>query len=58
MDIPEKCDVAVFGGGPAGSTAATFLRRKGYHVVLLDKSRHPRRVVGESLLPHVWKEIH
>lgn len=55
MGIPEKCDVAVFGGGPAGSTAATFLRRKGYHVVLLDKSRHPRRVVGESLLPHVWK---
>lgn len=55
MGIPEKCDVAVLGGGPAGSTAATFLRRKGYHVVLLDKSRHPRRVVGESLLPHVWK---
>ena len=55
MSIPKKCDVAVFGGGPAGSTAASFLRRQGYHVVLLDKSRHPRRVVGESLLPHVWK---
>ena len=45
------CDVLVIGGGPAGSTAATLLAEKGYHVQLLDKDRHPRFHIGESLLP-------
>jgi flavin-dependent dehydrogenase len=49
------CDVAVIGGGPAGSTAATLLAQKGYAVVLIDKQRHPRPAVGESLLPDMWK---
>ncbi|HEX7815557.1 NAD(P)/FAD-dependent oxidoreductase [Dyella sp.] len=48
---PERCDVAIIGGGPAGSTAATVLARKGYRVVLLEKARHPRFHIGESLLP-------
>lgn len=47
----ESCDVLIIGGGPAGSTAATFLRRKGWSVVLLEKARHPRFHIGESLLP-------
>jgi flavin-dependent dehydrogenase len=45
------CDVFVIGGGPAGTTAATLLRRKGHRVVLAEKSRHPRFHIGESLLP-------
>ena len=45
------CDVLVIGGGPAGSTAATLLAGRGYHVQLLDKDRHPRFHIGESLLP-------
>jgi flavin-dependent dehydrogenase len=55
MAIPKSCDVVVIGGGPAGSTAATLLAQKGYHVVLLEKAKHPRYVVGESLIPHFWK---
>src|SRR5437773_8278216 len=55
--IPAKADVVVIGGGPAGSTAANLLAQKGYEVVLLDKARHPRLTVGESVLPHVWKYI-
>ena len=55
--VPAKADVVVIGGGPAGSTAANLLAQKGYEVVLLDKARHPRLVVGESVLPHVWKYI-
>lgn len=55
MHIPRECDVVVIGGGPSGSTAATLLRQKGYDVVLLEKHRHPRYVVGESLIPHFWK---
>src|ERR1700676_4932381 len=45
------CDVLVIGGGPGGSTAAALLAEKGYRVVLLEKSRHPRFHIGESLLP-------
>jgi flavin-dependent dehydrogenase len=47
----ESCDVVVIGGGPAGSTAATLLARKGYQVIALEKARHPRFHIGESLLP-------
>lgn len=44
-------DVAVIGGGPAGSTAATLLALSGKKVVLLEKDRFPRFHIGESLLP-------
>lgn len=45
-------DVAVIGGGPAGSTTACFLAQSGRRVVLIDKAQHPRFHIGESLLPH------
>jgi flavin-dependent dehydrogenase len=48
---PIQCDVLVVGGGPAGSTAATLLARKGWSVTLVERDRHPRFHVGESLLP-------
>src|SRR5271155_1827736 len=47
----EPCDIAVIGGGPAGSTAAALLARRGYKVIALEKARHPRFHIGESLLP-------
>lgn len=47
----ELCDVVVIGGGPGGSTAATLLARRGYKVIALEKARHPRFHIGESLLP-------
>ena len=47
----RQCDVLVIGGGPAGSTVAPLLAERGHQVVLLDKARHPRFHIGESLLP-------
>lgn len=46
-----ECDALVIGGGPAGSTAAAFLARRGRSVMLLERDRHPRFHIGESLLP-------
>jgi flavin-dependent dehydrogenase len=44
-------DVLVVGGGPAGSTVAALLARKGLSVTLIERDRHPRFHIGESLLP-------
>jgi flavin-dependent dehydrogenase len=51
MALDCACEVLVMGSGPAGSTAATLLARMGRKVILLEKARHPRFHIGESLLP-------
>lgn len=45
------CDVLVIGGGPGGAAIAALLAQRGRDVVLIDKARHPRFQIGESLLP-------
>jgi geranylgeranyl reductase family protein len=49
------CDVAIIGGGPAGSTAAILLARAGRRVVLFEREKFPRFHIGESLLPFSMK---
>jgi 1H-pyrrole-2-carbonyl-[peptidyl-carrier protein] chlorinase len=44
-------DVAIIGGGPAGSTTASYLSRAGLSVALLESEHFPRPHVGESLVP-------
>jgi flavin-dependent dehydrogenase len=47
----EAYDVAIIGGGPAGSTAAALLARAGRRVIVLERDKFPRFHIGESLLP-------
>lgn len=49
--MSEQLDVVVIGGGPAGSSVATLVARRGHSVVLLEEERFPRYQIGESLLP-------
>lgn len=44
-------DLAVFGSGFAGSLIAMIAKRQGYSVVLLERGKHPRVVIGESSTP-------
>ncbi len=45
-------DVLVVGGGPAGSVCAARLASRGRTVAVLERDRHPRFHLGESLLPN------
>ena len=50
--MSEPYDVAIIGGGPAGSTAAALLAIHGRRVVVFEREKFPRFHIGESLLPH------
>jgi len=47
----EMYDVAIIGGGPAGSVAGALLARSGRRVIVLERDKFPRFHIGESLLP-------
>lgn len=47
----KKVDVLVIGSGPSGSIASAYLHKKGLKVIVVEKSKFPRFVIGESLLP-------
>jgi Tryptophan halogenase len=49
--MAEFFDIAIVGGGPAGSTAGILLAKHGWHVAIFEKEKFPRFKIGESLLP-------
>ena len=50
-----RADVAIIGGGPAGSTTATLLKKyePDLNVMLFEREQFPRDHVGESQLPAI-----
>jgi flavin-dependent dehydrogenase len=48
-DRPTR--IAIIGAGPAGTTTAALLAKRGASVVIFDDGRRPELVVGESLIP-------
>jgi flavin-dependent dehydrogenase len=55
--IPDDFDVVIIGGGPAGATAAGLLAQRGRRVLVIEKERHPRYHIGESLIPAVMRPM-
>jgi geranylgeranyl reductase family protein len=48
----RKFDVIIVGAGPAGCSAAIFLAKAGYEVLLLDRASFPRdKVCGDGISP-------
>jgi geranylgeranyl reductase family protein len=48
-------DVAIVGGGPAGSSCAAFCAMAGLRSLLLDREKFPReKVCGDCLNPSCW----
>ena len=51
----ELVDVAIVGGGPAGSTSAAFCAAAGLRTLLLEREKFPReKVCGDCLNPACW----
>ncbi len=51
--FPAEVDVAIIGGGPAGSVAATTLAQAGRSVLVVERREFPRFHIGESMTPYM-----
>jgi len=51
----ETVDVAIVGGGPAGSACAAFCAAAGLRTVLIEREKFPReKVCGDCINPPCW----
>ena len=51
----EVVDVAIVGGGPAGSTCAAFCAAAGLRTLILEREKFPReKVCGDCINPACW----
>ena len=49
----EFVDVLIIGAGPSGCVSSAFLHKNNIKVKVVEKTKFPRLVVGESLIPRV-----
>lgn len=51
----QSFDVAIVGGGPAGSSCATFCTLSGLRTLVLEREKFPReKVCGDCVNPSAW----
>jgi len=54
----QTFDVAIVGGGPAGSSCAAFCAMAGLETLVLERARFPReKVCGDCLNPSCWRVL-
>jgi geranylgeranyl reductase family protein len=54
----QPYDVAIIGGGPAGSSCAAFCAVAGLRTLVLDREKFPReKVCGDCLNPSCWSVL-
>ena len=53
----ESIDILIIGAGPSGCVSASYLKNKGLNVRVIEKTKFPRHVVGESLLPRCMDHL-
>ena len=51
--LKEFVDVLIIGAGPSGCVSASHLHNNKVKVKIVEKTKFPRLVVGESLIPRV-----
>jgi len=49
----ENVDVLIIGAGPSGCVSSSYLHQNNIKVKVVEKTKFPRLVVGESLIPRV-----
>src|SRR5438105_2247666 len=55
----EIFDVAIIGGGPAGSSCAAFCAAAGLRVIVIEREKFPReKVCGDCINPACWPVLH
>ena len=50
-------DVIIIGGGPAGSMTGSYLSKAGVDNLIIEKAMHPRRHIGESMVPSTTRNF-
>ena len=55
--VKETIDVLVIGAGPSGCVAASYLNKHNVSVKVIEKSKFPRFVIGESLIPRCMDHL-
>lgn len=55
--MDEIVDILIIGAGPSGCVSSSYLHNQGVKVKVIEKTKFPRIVVGESLIPRVMDHL-